>query len=84
MNFNRQGTGDKMAAQSNEHRILSVFEDASFTKKDAADVLGISASGAYKLLKRMTVKRLLFAHKKGKQWVYRRATSSENTIKTTK
>ncbi len=84
MNFNRQGTGDKMAAQTNEHRILSVFTDASFTKEDAADELGISPSGAYKLLKRMIDKKMLFAHKEGKQWRYHRATGGENPIEKTK
>ena len=60
----------KALIQTNKQRLLSVFADASFCKEEAADVLGISVSGAYKLLQRMTDQRLLAARKEGKQWVY--------------
>ncbi|HCA29564.1 MAG TPA: AAA family ATPase [Ruminococcaceae bacterium] len=53
-----------------EQRLLEVFSNAEFTKKDAAEMLGISVSGAYKLLVRMSEKGLLNAQKDGKQWVY--------------
>jgi len=73
LNYNINGNGasnGKSAAQTNEQRLLSVFQDTSFNKEDAADILGISVSGAYKLLQRMTDQRLLTARKDGKQWIY--------------
>jgi hypothetical protein len=51
-------------------RSLSTFADSSFSKDEAAGVLGITVSGAYKLLQRMTEQGLLIAHKEGKQWIY--------------
>jgi len=55
---------------SNEQKLLTAFPDTSFCKEDAAESLGISASGAYKLLHRMKDQGLLKAQKSGKQWVY--------------
>ena len=60
----------KVINGSNEQRLLDAFSDISFTKEGAADVLGISASGAYKLLQRMTGRGLLVARKEGNRWVY--------------
>jgi len=78
MNYEHQSdvAGSKVTNGSNEQRLLDAFSDISFTKEDAADVLGISASGAYKLLQRMTERNLLTAKKKGKKWTYSTATKS--------
>jgi ATP-dependent DNA helicase RecG len=62
--------GNDVANGSNEQRLLNTFSDISFKKEDAADVLGISASGAYKLLQRMTERGLLVARREGNKWVY--------------
>jgi ATP-dependent DNA helicase RecG len=60
----------KAANGSNEQRIISTFNGADFNKEEAADVLGITASGAYKLLQRMIAQGLLIARKNGRQWTY--------------
>ena len=72
MNYAIQGdaVNGKVANGSNEQRLLDAFSDVSFTKEDAADVLGISASGAYKLLRRMTERGLFVARKEGNRWLY--------------
>jgi len=57
-------------AETNEKRLLAIFADSRFNKKEAADVLGITASGAYKLLQRMAEQGLLVARKQGRQWIY--------------
>jgi len=62
---------------SNEQRLLAFFSPGGqrniFSKEDAAGMLGISESGAYKLLERMKEQGLLRAQKAGKKWVYSRA-----------
>lgn len=68
----RNTTGNKAATQTNEQRLLAAFSDSSFNKEEAADILGISVNGAYKLLRRMTEQGLLSARKEGKQWIYSR------------
>ena len=55
---------------SSEQQLLDAFAGISFNKEEAADILGISPSGAYKLLQRMVENGLLAARKKGKQWTY--------------
>ena len=60
----------KAAGETNEQRLLTLFADTSFSKEDAADALGISVNGAYKLLQRMTEQGQLVARKEGKQWIY--------------
>ena len=60
----------KLANGSSEQQLLDAFADVSFSKQDAADALGLSVSGAYKLLQRMVDSGLLFARKEGKQWRY--------------
>jgi len=55
---------------SNEQRLLNAFSKVNFSKKDAAGLLGITESGAYKLLERMKDQGLLNARKEGKKWVY--------------
>lgn len=57
-------------ANKRERLLLDAFGNEEFTKEDAAETLGISVSGAYKLLVRMSEKGLLKAKKDGKQWVY--------------
>lgn len=57
-------------ANKRERLLLEAFINEEFTKEDAAETLGISVSGAYKLLVRMSEKGLLKAKKDGKQWVY--------------
>ncbi|MCK5848976.1 MAG: hypothetical protein KAH01_07270 [Caldisericia bacterium] len=53
-----------------EQRLLDFFKNVGFTKEDAAKILGMSVSGAYKLLVRMSIKGLLNSKKDGKRWVY--------------
>ena len=60
----------KANTNNREQRILEIFSDSEFTKEDAAETLGVSVSGAYKLLTRMSEKRLLQARKEGRQWMY--------------
>jgi DNA-directed RNA polymerase specialized sigma subunit len=55
---------------SREKQILETFLLAGFSKEDVAKVLGISVSGAYKLLIRMSEKGLLQTRKEGRQWMY--------------
>ena len=55
---------------SNEQKLLATFPDARFTKEEAAAVLSISESGAYKLLQRMSELGLLKSIKSGKKWIY--------------
>jgi ATP-dependent DNA helicase RecG len=62
--------------QTNEQRLLSLFPNVSFNKEAASEALGLSPSGAYKLLQRMVTQRLLFARKESKQWVYRKTPDS--------
>lgn len=60
----------KINASDREQRLLEAFNSAEFTKEDVAEMLGISVSGAYKLLVRMSEKGLLTTRKGGKQWIY--------------
>jgi ATP-dependent DNA helicase RecG len=66
----RNGGNGRLANGTNEQRLLTAFPNADFNKEDAANVLGISESGAYKLLQRMKEQGLLTARKDGNQWVY--------------
>ena len=61
---------NKMNANSREQQILTKFEIIEFNKEDAAEALGISVSGAYKMLVRMNEKKLITARKDGRQWLY--------------
>jgi ATP-dependent DNA helicase RecG len=71
-NYNVQpnAANGKLTNGSNEQRLLAIFSEASFNKEEAADALGLTVSGTYKLLQRMTEQGLLFARKEGKQWIY--------------
>ncbi|MDW7658544.1 MAG: hypothetical protein SCM11_15355 [Bacillota bacterium] len=60
----------KANANKREQKLLEAFREAEFTKEDAAETLGISAGGAYKLLVRMSKKGLLTIKKDGKQLIY--------------
>ena len=60
----------KVNAGNRERRILEIFADTEFSKEEVAEILGISISGAYKLLIRMGEKKLLEARKDGRQWKY--------------
>ena len=74
-----QDTGNgKAVGVTNERQLLAAFADVDFGKEDAANVLGITVSGAYKLLQRMVEQGLLVSHKEGRQWIY-----SEPSSKTT-
>ncbi|MCL1917952.1 MAG: putative DNA binding domain-containing protein [Peptococcaceae bacterium] len=66
---NSAGT-EHIAVGSNEYRLLAAFPNTCFNKEDAAHTLGISVSGAYKLLRRMKEQGKLNAHQSGKQWLY--------------
>ena len=64
-------TSDELKPKTvNERRIISEFSGVKFTKSDAAELLGISISGAYKLLRRMVDKKALNAYIFNKQWIY--------------
>jgi ATP-dependent DNA helicase RecG len=52
-----------------EQKITNYFK-TEFTKQEAAKLLGISASGAYKLLRRIAERGWLSYHKVGKEMVY--------------
>ena len=65
-----QAQSNGVAAGSSEQKILDAYPDGKFSKDDAAKTLGISVSGAYKLLQRMREQGVLYAEKSGKQWVY--------------
>jgi len=70
MNHSPKPEANIARTETSEQQLLSVFAETSFKKEEAAVVLGITVSGAYKLLQRMTEQGLLVAHKQGKQWVY--------------
>jgi transposase len=71
MNYNLTlANENNILSSSNEQKLFSMFSTASFNKEDAAQVLGISVSGAYKLLQRMKEQKTLNVIKSGKQWVY--------------
>ncbi len=53
-----------------EKKLLEEFREVEFTKEKAAETLGISVSGAYKLLVRMSEKGLLTFKKDGKRLIY--------------
>lgn len=57
-------------SSTREKKLMAAFPVTAFTKEDAAEVLGLSPSGAYKLLVRMTEKGMLKTGKDGKQWKY--------------
>ena len=61
----------KMTNGAKEKRLIDAFSDTWFTKEDAAEVLGISASGAYKLLLKLTEQGLIVSKKDGKKLMYR-------------
>jgi len=61
---------DKAAGETNEQRLLALFTDTSFSNEDAADALGMTVNGMYKLLQRMIEQGLLVARKESRQWIY--------------
>lgn len=63
-------TTPKSKINKSEQRILGEFAGQSFTKKNAADLLEISVSGAYKLLARMVGRGLLESKRNGKEMYY--------------
>ena len=73
-------TNGKIMNGSGEQQLLDTFAGISFSKEDAAEVLGLSASGAYKLLQRMVESGLLVARKSGKQWTYINAQNQSDHI----
>ena len=54
----------------NERKIIEAFDGTDFIKEEAAALLGLSVSGAYKLLRRMNERGLLDSRKAGKQLIY--------------
>jgi ATP-dependent DNA helicase RecG len=60
-----------IAPRRNDQLILAHFVNKDFTKQEAADLLGISASGAYKLLRRMAERGKLRSFKRGREIIYR-------------
>lgn len=69
-NYHQQTVKNDIVPGSNEQKLLTVFPDVNFSKEDAANALGMSVNGAYKLLQRMKEQGLLNAEKSGKQWCY--------------
>jgi hypothetical protein len=70
LNYNLSETVSNAAVQTNDNRLLTLFADTDFTKDDAADALGLTLSGAYKLLQNMVANGQLYAQKAGRQWKY--------------
>jgi ATP-dependent DNA helicase RecG len=66
----KDAVNGKIPNGSSEQQLLDTFAGISFNKDDAANALGLSHSGAYKLLQRMVENGLLVARKEGKQWSY--------------
>jgi len=65
-----EGNGLGVYTVSNEQRLLASFPEAGFSKEEAAGALGMSVSGAHKLLQRMQERGLLNCRKSGKKWIY--------------
>jgi len=65
----RENSGE-LPEGSNEKKIVDGFKNERFSKENAAEFLGISPSGAYKLLQRMTKSGILAATKDRNRWVY--------------
>ena len=84
MNYNIQQNGNEngKTVETNEQKILAFFTDTTFNKEEAAEVLGLSVSGVYKLLQRMVEQGILKARKSGKQWTYGSAASKIRVIET--
>jgi ATP-dependent DNA helicase RecG len=59
-----------------EQQVLSVFAGRQFTKQEVADLLDMTASGAYKLLVRMVERGLLTCKRKGREMHYSNPESS--------
>jgi ATP-dependent DNA helicase RecG len=53
-----------------ERRVLDELAGRLFTKREAADVLGMTVSGAYKLLARMAERGLLTCKRNGREMWY--------------
>ena len=71
MNYHIQPIKENgIASSSNEEKLLATFPASGFSKEEAAVALGISESGAYKLLQRMQERGLLNSRKSGKKWLY--------------
>ena len=60
----------KLKISKNEMRILDEFSGQTFTKQNAADLLELSVSGAYKLLARMVERGLLSCKRNGREMYY--------------
>jgi len=69
-NRNYNSSQVNTASFDREQLIIEAFTVDEFTKEDAAKILNISVSGAYKVLKRMNDDGLLKTRKKGKQLMY--------------
>ncbi|MCL1843689.1 MAG: putative DNA binding domain-containing protein [Defluviitaleaceae bacterium] len=66
----KENANGKSANDSSEQKLLDTFAGINFSKEDAADVLGLSVSGAYKLLQRMVERGILVTHKESRQLMY--------------
>ncbi|MCL1864144.1 MAG: putative DNA binding domain-containing protein [Defluviitaleaceae bacterium] len=66
----KDAVNGKIANGSSEQQLLDTFSGVNFSKEDAAKILGLSVSGAYKLLQRMVGNGLLATRKEGKKWTY--------------
>ena len=71
LNYHVNNNGDGgIAAGSNEQKLHAAFPECFFSKEDAAEVLGFSESGAYKILRRMKDQGVLHDQKSGKKKLY--------------
>jgi len=66
----------RLSTGSEGKKLLGAFRDESFSKEEAAELLDLSASGAYKLLRRMNEQGLLNVRKAGKRLMYSVASNS--------
>ncbi|MDR0696104.1 MAG: putative DNA binding domain-containing protein [Christensenellaceae bacterium] len=83
MNYKIQhGETNIKTVETSEQRLLTIFSDTAFNKVDAANTLGLTVSGAYKLLQRMVKDGLLIARKDGKQWIYSGVSSKARVLET--
>ena len=60
----------KSKINKSEKRVIDEFAGQSFSKQNAADLLGLSVSGTYKLFTRMAERGLLSCKRNGKEMYY--------------
>jgi ATP-dependent DNA helicase RecG len=61
---------DASKSGKSEQHVLNAFAGQQFTKQEVAELLGMTASGAYKLLARMAERGLLSCRRNGRELQY--------------